>query len=313
MSAVGKLLVFLNLVFSLVVGTFAVMDYTARTHWKDGYEKVAQQLAIEKGTAAAYKADAERLSKEKAEFNAQARAAAGKDLEITRPEDVNRVAQLIGAQLTNYKRQIDELRGTQAALQKQLQDEKIKVTQYEVAATGSQKDVERRQIDVRKVEELLVAQTKETTRLAVERNKMRDDKVAAEIEATSLRDKNVQMAGRLAELERDLARVKLGGQAGGPRRPGTGAMAGSPPPENLEGRITQVAEKGLVRISIGSDNGLSLHNTLEVFRLGSTPKYLGKIRIVSLMPDTAVGQVEGKAYGPLLKDDMVATKILGGR
>ncbi len=40
MTAVGKILVFLNLVFSLVVGAFVIMIYLARTHWVDEYKKL---------------------------------------------------------------------------------------------------------------------------------------------------------------------------------------------------------------------------------------------------------------------------------
>jgi len=59
MTAVGKLLVFLNLVFSLVVGAFAVMDYTARAHWKDKYDQLAASYSVSEGTARAYKSEAE--------------------------------------------------------------------------------------------------------------------------------------------------------------------------------------------------------------------------------------------------------------
>jgi hypothetical protein len=311
MSVVGKLLVFLNLVFSLVVGTFAVMDYTARTHWKDSHDKISAQLAIEKGTSASYRAEAERFSKERAELNEKLRAALGKEFEVTRPEDVARVAPLLAAEFTTRKQHAEQLEAQIKLLREELKGEKAKILAYETASLTSQKNVEARQTDVRKLEDLLVAETKAKTALTLERNRMRDEKVAAEIESMALRDKNLQMLARLTELEKELAVIKSQPPGAIVRRPGGGPLA-APPADHLEGRITQV-ESNLVRISLGSDNGLAKDNILEVFRLGDKPKYLGKIRIVSLYPDTAVGQVEGRSHGPMQKDDRVATKIIGGK
>ena len=42
MTKVGKILVFFNLVFSMVVGAFAVLDYTARTHWVTKYKELGR-------------------------------------------------------------------------------------------------------------------------------------------------------------------------------------------------------------------------------------------------------------------------------
>jgi len=51
MTVVGKILVFLNLVFSLVVGAFAVMDYTARTHWSDAYKTLNARYDVLQSSA----------------------------------------------------------------------------------------------------------------------------------------------------------------------------------------------------------------------------------------------------------------------
>jgi hypothetical protein len=314
MSVVGKLLVFMNLVFSLVVGTFAVLDYTARTHWKDSHDKLAIQLAIEKGTATGYKDVAEKLSKEKAELNEKLRTSLDKQFELSQGEDPGNFAKRLAGFFVNLKQVTEQLKTEIVALQKQVRDEKAKILGYETVNTTLQENNKQRQEEIRKMGDLLVLADKKSRDLLVERNRMRDDKVAAEIEATALRDKNVQMAGRLAELERDLARIKVSGTAVA-RRPGGGVGGvmppGAPPPDGLEGRILQVAERNLVKISVGSDNGLSTGNVLQVFRLGTNPKWLGKIKIVSVQPDTAVGQLEGRAAGAFQKDDIVATGIMG--
>jgi len=315
MSAVGKILVFLCLVFSLVVGAFGVMGHISRSHWVDNHNKMKAQLDVALGTIASYKAQAEGLSKERALLNETLRKEA-KDFEVKTPEDAARIATLVAAELARLRSLTKDLRDNVSAVQKQLLDEKTTSTQMKTAMTTLRADLDRRQVDVRKIEDQLKTETVAHGNTIVLKNRMRDDKVAAEIEATSLRDKNLQMLARLTDLERTVVLMKanpgIGG--GGVRRPGGGGgVAGMPAPDGLEGRITQVAEKGLVRISIGSDNGLSLDHKLEVFRLGTTPKYLGKIRIVSVFPGHAVGQVDGRPLGDLKVNDQVASNILGGR
>lgn len=68
MTVVGKILVFLNLVFSLVVGAFAVIDYTARVHWADAYSKVKTQNDVLRSSSETYKREADQLAKEKEEL-----------------------------------------------------------------------------------------------------------------------------------------------------------------------------------------------------------------------------------------------------
>ncbi|MGL4554738.1 MAG: hypothetical protein ACRC33_26525, partial [Gemmataceae bacterium] len=67
----------------------------------------------------------------------------------------------------------------------------------------------------------------------------------------------------------------------------------------------------LVTISVGSDAGLQRGHELQVFRLGTNPKYVGRIRIVEVTPNSAVGQADGKTNGPMQVNDRVANKILG--
>src|SRR4051794_29589829 len=114
MTVVGKLLVFLNLVFSLVVGTFAVFDYSARTHWSEAYKKVEASNAVLQGTLASYKAEAEKLSKEKADLN-NTFIAQAKELDLK--GDGAKIAQAAIARMQDQKKSIDNLSGQIVALQ----------------------------------------------------------------------------------------------------------------------------------------------------------------------------------------------------
>jgi hypothetical protein len=68
---------------------------------------------------------------------------------------------------------------------------------------------------------------------------------------------------------------------------------------------------GLVILSIGSDAGLKKGHTLEVFRLGKQPKYLGWITIVEAAATAAVGIPTSRLTTPIEPGDRVANRIAG--
>ena len=87
MTVVGKILVFLNLVFSLVVGAFAVMDYTARTHWVDGFNTLKARYDVLQSVSNTYRSEADRLTKEKQDLYEKLNKSGVKGLEPGEPEE----------------------------------------------------------------------------------------------------------------------------------------------------------------------------------------------------------------------------------
>src|SRR5690349_13109778 len=53
MTAVGKILVFINLIFSLIVGGFVIAVYTARTHWESEYKKLEARYQVARASETA--------------------------------------------------------------------------------------------------------------------------------------------------------------------------------------------------------------------------------------------------------------------
>ena len=78
-------------------------------------------------------------------------------------------------------------------------------------------------------------------------------------------------------------------------------------PPAVDGYVTQVGDRDLIEISIGSDDGLRRGHHLDVFRQNV---YLGRIVIIDTEPDKAVGEIV-KEYrkGLIKKGDRVATKL----
>jgi len=78
----------------------------------------------------------------------------------------------------------------------------------------------------------------------------------------------------------------------------------------VEGEVTKVDTRNTrVEISIGSDDGLTEGNELDVYHL-NPPEYLGRIRVETLSNDHSVGKVIQTNKGLKIKEgDIVATKI----
>lgn len=78
----------------------------------------------------------------------------------------------------------------------------------------------------------------------------------------------------------------------------------------VDGFVSAVRRRGsslLVEVTIGSDDGLQVGHTVEVFR---NAKYLGRIQILKTSPDRAVGRVDSKFQeGRIQEGDRVATRL----
>jgi hypothetical protein len=88
----------------------------------------------------------------------------------------------------------------------------------------------------------------------------------------------------------------------------------NPPNVDLRGKVLKVdsSHRSLVQIDLGSDAGLKLKNTLEVFRLAPQPKYLGRLLVLEVGPDYAIGRLVSTQAGNDLNvrpGDLVASLI----
>jgi RNA polymerase sigma factor (sigma-70 family) len=92
--------------------------------------------------------------------------------------------------------------------------------------------------------------------------------------------------------------------------PDADPKAKNPPPGPVKGIICDVTSDGLVRINIGSDHGLQKGHTLEVYRLGEKPVYLGTVRIVETKPNESVGkQLRASGKSSIQTEDLVTNQL----
>lgn len=286
MTAIGKIFVIINLLFSLVVAGFIVVVYARSTNWADAAKKWQASAAVETASRQATEAEMQKAREEK--------ATAQKDLESERDAHKKDVAG-VEAQAASWKKQLDEFKNAgnkEGASFQAVQNERDKL-----------KD------EVKGLEGQVSAKDKQIVALIETKNKANDDRVAAEIRANSYQGKAERMEARLKETETELVRLRRAGGSG------TGSAAlvstANPPPQNVEGVVTETSPRGdLIRISIGSDAGLAKGHTLDVYRTDPSPQYLGQIRLTDVRATEAVGQPVERLKGAVKKGDLVASDVM---
>jgi hypothetical protein len=290
MTALGKILIFLNLVFALLVGILIIQVYATRTSWRGAFERTSGFLTVSEANVKTLRADIDDVKKKK-------------DDEI----------KAVQGDLAKEKAEVARQQGLVAQADKQLQAERANHQQQRDNAGVSNAELERRQQETR----ALTAELNKANATVAEQQKqnkqLQDEKMQAVINYNSEHDRNVRLLENMRQTSQklELAEKKLQNLGSGV----TVAESRNPPPEDVEGIILDTdAKTGLVTISIGSDHGISVGNTLEVFRIKPEPKYLGTIRIVDAQAHQAVGRLTAAPrYGALAKGDIVASKIMSSK
>jgi hypothetical protein len=80
--------------------------------------------------------------------------------------------------------------------------------------------------------------------------------------------------------------------------------------KDLNGKVIEV-DGSKLKLDIGSDAGLYKVEMLEAFRLGPTPRYLGKVRIVDAQAKTSVAETVGRWSTTARVGDSVARRLIG--
>jgi predicted nuclease with TOPRIM domain len=288
MTALGKILVFLNLVFSLLAGILIIQVYATRTSWKSAYDKLNNFYTVSEANVKTLRADIDDIKKKK-------------DEEI---KTVEKVRDGLEADKKRLQEQVQ-------TVQNELQTQKDQFLAQRNNSTVSNEELQRRQQETAALMDranklnATIAELQKTIKQSL------DEKMQAVINFNSEHDRNIRLLDENKRLNQrlELDEKKLASLGVSARDQ---VVTRNPPPEDVEGVIQDTdAKTGLVTISIGSDSGVNVGNTLEVFRIKPEPKYLGTIKIVDAQAHQAVGRLTAPPrYGLLEKGDIVATKIM---
>jgi hypothetical protein len=286
MTAIGKIFVIINLLFSLVVAGFIVVVYAKSTNWAAAQKKWAASVqAAEASRDAAFKErDDERV--------ASASRVGEKDKEIA----------TLQAQVKARDAEVAENR-------KALEEFKKSGNGEQFSLKALQTELEKRKDEVAGLEKQVKEKDEAIVKYIDLKNQANDAKVAAEIKSNSYQAKAERLEARVRETEMEIVKLRRAGGASGSAGVAL-VSAANPPPQSVEGIVTETTGRGdLVRVSIGSDAGLEKGHTLDVYRLKPSPQYLGQIRLTDVRHNEAVGVPVDKLKAPVQKGDMVANDV----
>ncbi|MSR31702.1 MAG: hypothetical protein EXR99_09375 [Gemmataceae bacterium] len=285
MTPVGKILVFFNLIFSLVVGAMGIMVFKADTEKNLELSKALKERDVLKASTKTYQEEKEvLLAGQAAESNTLKETV--KDLN-TKVGDRDKRTGELNSKIKDINKAMDE------------KDTVLKATVDENKRRQDQND------EMRKI---LQSEVDRNVKLTKDLEKTRSAEIANGIAVNTLKSINERIEAQLRDMARDMEKAKAG------KTVAQGIKSSNPPPDNIEGLVKVADPTGLVKISVGSDAGLARGHTLEIYRLSavaSQSKYLGTIRILEVTPHEAVGQPVRPLADKAREGDRVASRILG--
>jgi hypothetical protein len=284
MNLIGKIFVFAVFVMSLVLMTFAGAVYVSHTNWKDEIERTPEQCIV--GQRPGYKYLLQEAETERQTLQDQITSLSEKVGATERARD--QVVAKLQSALAEKSGELDKLRQEQAALRTAEQEltERVKVAQDELKEATARVETLRKQVADQ--QERVDGQVGRAAKLAAELEEAKAFLTMANERKTQL-EKQVQNA-------RDLLKQ-------------SGLTLDSLPRDRvptLDGDVLAVAQDS-IQVSLGSDDGLQIGHTLEVYRSG---EYVGRAVVRSVKPDSAVAVlVKEFARGIVQRGDKVTTRL----
>jgi len=283
MTFVGKILVIVIMAFALMFLGISTVVFTTATNWKEATTKAKQQVAD------LQKKNSDASAKTKELENEFAKAKSEHDNTAKRLE--NTIAQL--------KSEIEQIQGQATAARGEVATAQTNAKTALEEAEHSRKEAER-------LREQKLAVEKQANDFKLRQSELNDqiriltrERDVAKKNADVLRETSAKFSALLRQhgLSDDITQVKA---------------LGSPP--SVHGEVARVERNKRVELTIGSDDGLVVGHELSLYRLKPKADYLGKIRIISVDPDQAVGVVIGATVqGKQIKEgDVVSSTFRDG-
>lgn len=277
MTAIGKLLVFVVLLLSLVWNGLVVNAYVTRSNWRAEAEKYRKAYSESSESAAGLK----KLLEEERKAGDDSRA-------VLRVEQERLYKQYVEAD--KQYRELDEKYKKQQADDLKLAAS-MTALQGNIAALNEQ--VNGQTALIAKKEKELVELTKSTENSKAEMVKAQLERDAQQQRAERFADRIREQADQLAEM-----RANPSGAGGLDKR--------LPAPVGFRGTVRKYegdAKEGIVSLTPGLDSGLRVGAVLTVFRTNPA-KYVGKVIILQADPKEAVGKFVPPPGSKLGADDL---------
>ncbi|MEQ8848639.1 hypothetical protein [Botrimarina sp.] len=276
MNLLGKILVVALFVLSVIFMTLSVVVFSTHRNWKQMHSQVQQQ----------YQDERQRFEEKVREYNA---------LESRLSAEAEAALQQVRKLETESARLAEE----NSAIQRRLNQLSEKERGAVAAVTATQ------QANNQLADE--VGQLRDNISEAIAKKDKSFDTALKATEALQSVRNDLETAQEYnRELLVDTGRMTRVMEANG-LDPEATAEGVPPRVDGLVSRTQRRDGRMLVEISIGSDDGLRVNDTVEVFN-GS--RYKGRLKILRTAPDRAVGSVDVRYQkGPIQEGDRVATRL----
>ena len=279
MSLVGRILIFLILLMSLVFMTVTMMVYSTHKNWKDLVENPSTGLKSKLDTARAQVAELEKQREEALNQLALERAARAESLAVLEVR-----SRELSEQLVKAEQERQQLRIENASKIKLLE-----TNQNEMKRLKDEVDAMRGEIRTARLDR--DSQLTEARALADKLNQSEGD-------LRRLKERNNQLIGELSSAKLLLDRNGMTVDT---------PVDGLPP--KVDGVVTSVRNSNLVEVSMGSDEGIQRGHTLDIYR--ATGAYLGRLEVIETSSDRSVGRIVPEyLQGVIRKGDRVASRLL---
>ena len=260
MNLLGRLLIVLIFMGSIMLASFSVVLYATHTNWRDRAEKLQQDLQKKEK-------DFNDLRKQREDMEAALK------LEMQRQAD--RVTEL-ATSVSQLSQDNEEAKTNLAKLEGERREALAE-------SQTSHETAERLRIRLDGVSKALLDSQNEWVSMKTDLVKKGDEAHGLAIQLANYQSTATQLA---QDYQKAMEVLRIHGLV-----PDPSAYAVKPP-AGTQGAVTEVRPGGNVEISIGSDSGLMKGHQLDVVRnREGRSSYIGKIEITNTAPDRAVAKV----------------------
>jgi len=281
MTFVGKILVFVIMAFALIFMGVSTVVFSTTKNWRTATQEQQKKVTD--------------LSKKLQDAQA-AVDASKKELDLAKG-NFQQVAQQL-----NDKIKLLEDQNTSA--QQQITQARTEVADAQTNAKTALVDADARRTETTQLREQKSAVEKQANEFKLRQAELNDRIRELERMMESATKNNADLRDRVAKFSTLLRQNNISTDIS--RVTGTET---APPVVGEVRRVDPTNRR--VEITIGSDDGLSVGHELFLFRQVPRPEYIGKITIISVDPDQAVGRVNGATYqGKKIQEgDIVSSTI----
>jgi uncharacterized protein YoxC len=282
MTFVGKILVILIMIFAVVFMAISTVVFTTSTNWKAVAEKKSQEVKS--------------LQTKVTTLTGDVTTQQGKLADAVQKQKTD---------LDGLTKQINDLKSERDSRQKEIEQQRTAVEKSQENSKLAMDEAEKRVKETETLRGLLKSVQDQANEYKLRQTELNDEIRILKRELDTAVKNNSDLRERTAVFQ---AKLKSLGQAADfEQLKGVAA-----PPPDVEGEVDRVSpDNRRIEVTIGSDDGLVVGHEFLLFRLGADPKFLSKVKIISVDPHRAVAEVIGKTVrGEKIQEhDIVATKI----